>query len=303
MTGYKCNNHCVFCYNLQKRNIVDKNTGTIKNEIAWAKKRGAEYLEIIGGEQTIRPDMIEIIKFAKNRNFKIITMTTNGSMFAYRDFAKSIIKAGLTRVVFSIHGHNAKMHDCLTQVGGSFKRLLMGVENAKLFGIGTENLGSNTAIVKQNYKSLSKIGNLIYKLGIRNSEFIFVDPTRGGPFDNFNQLVPKISKVAPFIRKCLDMGRKNQIGHWHIRYVPLCYFLDYLDQISELSEKEIFSSSEHLAPDFVNYDVENSRKHIARIKPKKCKPCSKFDLCEGIWKEYYRRYGDSELMPVKSTKR
>ncbi|MFH1712561.1 MAG: hypothetical protein ABH896_00010, partial [Candidatus Jacksonbacteria bacterium] len=102
---------------------------------------------------------------------------------------------------------------------------------------------------------------------------------------------------APYVRKCLDVGKKNNIYHWAIRYVPLCHFQDYLDQVSELQEVKTFKT-EHLAPDFENFNVEESRQEIGRIRPGKCKKCKLFGQCEGIWKEYLKHYGDKELKPV-----
>lgn len=298
MTGYKCNNNCIFCYNLHKRKTLEQPISEIFNNILEAKKNGVSYLEIIGGEQTIRKDIVKIIKFASKQNFKIITMATNGSMLCYKDFAKNIISAGLNRIVFSIHGYNSDLHDSLTQTKGSFDRLIKGIKNAISFGIKEKEIGSNTTIVKQNYKKLPAIGKLIYDLGIRNSEFIFVDPTRGGPYDNFNKFVPRISDIVPFVNKCLDIGKKYKIGHWDIRYVPICCFRNYEHQISELNEQKIFSKTVHLAPDFKNFNVEDSRKHLVRIKTKKCRKCRKFNICEGLWTEYYRHYGDEELKPI-----
>lgn len=85
--------------------------------------------------------------------------------------------------------------------------------------------------------------------------FIFVDPVSGGAHDNFKELVPKISEAAPYIRECLDIGKNNSAHHWHIRYVPICYFVGYERQISELYEVKHFQT-EHLAPDFKNFAVE-----------------------------------------------
>jgi hypothetical protein len=43
---------------------------------------------------------------------------------------------------------------------------------------------------------------------------------------------------------------------YRVRYVPLCYFEDYLENnISELKEIEIYSNVTHSAPDFYNADV------------------------------------------------
>jgi len=120
ITGYQCNNNCQFCLNANKRSLVSKTTRQIMKEMALVRKRGYTYLELIGGESTIRPDIIALIKFAHQLKFENVAMATNGRLFAYQEFAKKIIQAGLTDLIFSIHGHNTKLHDFLTQSKGSF---------------------------------------------------------------------------------------------------------------------------------------------------------------------------------------
>lgn len=114
ITGYRCNNQCRFCIDANKRNLPEKSTQEIISEMVEARKRGRTYLEIIGGEQTIRTDIIDIIKFAKKLGFEVITIATNGGMFSCKGFAKKIIDAGLNQLIFSIQGHNEKMHYSLT---------------------------------------------------------------------------------------------------------------------------------------------------------------------------------------------
>jgi len=296
ITGYSCNNNCKFCIDANKRNLPEKTTEEIISEMVDSRSRGRTYLEIIGGEQTIRPDFVYLVETAKKIGFRNIVMATNGRMLAYKAFAKKVIEAGITSIIFSIHGHKPELHDSLTRSNGSFKQLLSGINNIK--SLGFKNIGSNTTIVKQNYKHLPTIARFIYRKGIRNAEFIFADPTYGGAHDNFTESVTKISDSAFYIKRCLDIGRKARLGHWHIRYVPLCCFLGYEKQISELDEVKRFKT-EHLAPDFKNFDVEHSRGSIARIKPEKCRNCLYYNNCEGIWREYIARYGDQELIPVK----
>jgi len=294
IAGYQCNNNCRFCLNVNKRDLVNKTTSQIIREMTRARKERFTYLELIGGEPTIRPDIIDLIKFAHKLRFETVMMATNGRLFSYKEFAKKIIDAGLTDLIFSIHGHNAKLHDSLTRVKGGFNQLMKGIKNVR--NLGLKRLGTNTTIVKQNYRHLKKIGRLILKLGFRNSEFIFVDPTYGAAHNEFLKFVPKISQAAPYIYQCLDLGQ-NKSFHWDIRYVPLCYFTDYLNRISELHESNIFHT-QHLAPDFINLDVENSRRQIALTKTKRCEGCKLYDKCEGIWKEYLKYYGDKELKPI-----
>ena len=301
ITGYQCNNRCLFCMEANKRDILDVSTLKIKEQMVNARQRGARYLELIGGEVTIRPDAVEIINFAKKLGFETIMMATNGRMYSYKKLARNIFKAGLNSLIFSIHGHNEKVHDHLTQVPGSFKQLKKGVENVKEvikeLGLKGITLGTNTTIVKQNYKYLPKIGQFICNLGLKNAEFIFVDCNEGWAQDHFDELVPHISDAAPYIHKCLDLKKKYDIPHWDIRYIPLCYFQDYLGQVSELHEVATFHT-EHIAPDFYNPDSAKGRATTGRKKTERCRGCKLYNMCEGIWREYLKHYGDKELKPI-----
>jgi len=49
-TGFSCNSHCHFCIDLNKRDLPDKSTSTIVEEMVQAKAAGVEYLEMIGGK-------------------------------------------------------------------------------------------------------------------------------------------------------------------------------------------------------------------------------------------------------------
>jgi MoaA/NifB/PqqE/SkfB family radical SAM enzyme len=295
IVGYQCNNKCLFCMNSEKRDFLAKNTRQIMGEMVLLRKRGFTYLEIIGGEATIRPDIIDLVRFARQLKFNQIAMATNGRFFAYGEFSKKMVEAGLTDLIFSIHGHNSRLHDSLTGSAGSFDQLKLGIKNIKRLGMKV--ISTNTTIVKQNYRYLPQIGKFLLEIGSSNAEFIFVDPTHGAVKEQFLDFVPRISDAAGYIKKCLELGKSKNV-HWSVRYVPLCCFRDHLDQISELHEVAVFHT-EHLAPDFVNSNVAESRKEISRTKPEKCKKCSLFNQCEGIWKEYIKYYGDSELNPVE----
>ncbi|MBW2977572.1 radical SAM protein [Candidatus Woesearchaeota archaeon] len=285
--GYTCNNKCIFCCNGNKRNTIkDKSTNEIKQDLIKSKNQGTGYIELIGGEPTIRKDIFEIVSFAKNLGFKTIMFATNGRMLSNKEFAKKIIDKGVNHLVFSIHGNSSELHDKLTQTPGSFKQLIKGIKN--LQELGFKNIGTNTTIVKQNHKNLLNIGKLIYKLGINNSEFIFIDPTNIAPKKEFSKLVPSCKEISPYVNKLLEFGKNKKISHWHIRYYPLCFVKpEYHSMISELHEIKTFHT-EIIAPDFINKNVAKSRKNIARSKIKECIGCKYDNICEGYWSEYLK---------------
>lgn len=295
-TGFSCNSYCHFCIDLNKRDVPDKSTKQIIREMVEAKDKGVTYLEMIGGETTIRADFLPLVRIAKRLGFKDVVVVTNGRMLAYPEFAKATVDAGVSDLIFSIHGHDAKLHDAVTAAPGSFDQLIKGIANIRALGF--KRVFGNCTVVKPNMRHLPDIGRLFLKLDISHVEFIFVDPNYGGAYSNFHGLVPRIAEAAPFMRATLDVGRAVGIRHWTARYVPLCHFTDYLDQISEIREVSIFHTR-HWAPDFKNDDVGASRRKNGRSKTERCEGCTLYDSCEGLWNEYLKRYDDTELTPVK----
>lgn len=292
--GYSCNNNCGFCINRHKRHIPDEDSQTIIRAMAKARGEGSDYLELIGGEPTIRTDFLHLIRTAKKLGFEKIVIATNGRNFSRRPFARAAVAAGLTGIMMSLHGPTARIHDGLTAAPGSFQQLLAGISNLQRLGF--PHIRANTTVVRQNYRALPALAELYLKLGLEAAELIFVDPSYGGAHSCFAKFVPKISQAAPWMRRCLDIGKAGGNPRWSVRYVPLCHFQSHQDQISEIWERKLFHTV-HRAPDFYNADVAGSRTRIARVKPAVCEGCSLHADCEGIWKEYIRVYGDKELCP------
>src|SRR4030065_1772544 len=95
--GFQCNNHCLFCVQGRKREAVAfKKIGDIENFVREAAISGKKEVVLTGGEPTLHPDFLRIVRFSKENNFKNIQVQTNGRMFAYRDFCRQTIQAGAT---------------------------------------------------------------------------------------------------------------------------------------------------------------------------------------------------------------
>lgn len=296
-TGYSCNNNCVFCVNAEKRGLPGKSTRELLEDVARAARRGADIIELIGGEATIRPDFAGVVAAAKKLGVGEVVCATNGRVFSDPAAAKRIIASGIDALIFSVHGPDARVHDALTRAPGSFAQLEKGL--AVLAGLGFRKVYGNTAVVKQNMASLPRLAEFYAARAVRNVEFIFVDPNYGGALLDFDGLVPRISRAAPYMRRALAIGRRAGLGEWKARYVPLCHFTGCLRQVSEINERRLYRT-EHWAPDFVNEDAVASRAAVGRAKTSRCRGCALYGKCEGIWVEYLKRFGDSELKPVKS---
>jgi len=295
-TGYACNNNCEFCIDSEKRGLPQKTTVELLAGALKARDRGADVLEIIGGEATIRPDFAAVVAAAKRLGIPQVACATNGRVFADRAAAERIVSAGIDSLIFSVHGPSPRVHDGLTRSSGSFAQLKKGLANLRALGFIRVN--GNTTVVRQNMASLPALARFYVRNGIRNVEYIFVDPNYGGAHKAFRRLVPRISEAAPYMRRALAIGRAAGFGEWKVRYVPLCHFTDCLGQISELNERALFRT-EHWAPDFVNRDAVGSRARLARRRTARCRGCRLYASCEGLWNAYLDEYGDAELKAVK----
>lgn len=298
--GYKCNNKCGFCINYEKqrdKNISTPSVQEIIKKIYLAKKNGASHIEFIGGEPTIHEKLDYFICFAKKIGIKKVSFATNGINLSNFKLAKKIVNSGVNEIIFSIHGHNPAIHDNLTNTKNSFSKIKKALSN--LIKLNFRNIHGNTIIVKQNLNYLKNIADFYINNGIKDVEWIFPDPTYGGCKINFYHYVPKISDVSVKIKELFSYVKKLNVNRFFIRYVPLCLFLDNISKVSELNEFKNFLKIEHWATDFINKDVIKNRINISRIKTNKCKKCRFYTKCEGIWKEYIKNYGDSELKPIK----
>ena len=294
--GYSCNNNCRFCYDGgHKRTLPDMTTQQVKRELLAARKRGSTFVDLLGGEPTIRKDIIELVRYAKNLGFGTISITTNGKMFYYMDFARRMLDAGLNSAVFSIHGHTPELHDYLTRSRNSYLYAAQGIRNLKKLSKDIY-ICTNTVIIRDNYKHLPQIAENNIRLGADGMEFIFIHP-RGNALKHFDDIVPTLTEIMDYLKPTVDAGLRHGIKHTQIRYVPMCYMLFNLRQLSEFDARRRMKE-QHIGPEFRDLEVEKNRVQNGRVKGPQCAACKYFNICEGIFNEYAEKRGFEELVPV-----
>lgn len=296
-TWFKCNNNCRFCVQAHKRNLGAKTTEEIKEDLEAAYKNGCKGVVFTGGEVTIRPDVFEIVSYAKKLKFNIIQIQTNARAFYYKKFCEKIIEAGANEFAPALHGHTAELHDYLTQSPGSFKQITTGLMHLKNLG---QKIVSNTVVVKSNYRHLPEIMKLLLKLGTSQHQFAFVH-ILGNAEKNFDNIVPYKSMAMPYIKRAVQIGINHNIFVM-VEAVPYCLMQGYEKHVSDLyiPMTEIRDNRKYSAA--VVEDFTKVRKEICKIKISQCKECKYNLICEGPWREYPKKMGSSEFQPVKGKK-
>lgn len=108
-TNFTCNLTCKACYNKNKDHV--KSLSKIQEEIKFAMtKRNLETISVIGGEPTLHPNLIDIIKFIRKQGI-FCQVLSNGIIFLEDDedtLLKECINAGVNRIV--VHVDEGQKH-------------------------------------------------------------------------------------------------------------------------------------------------------------------------------------------------
>ena len=82
-----------------------------------------------GGEPTLNPELVPLIRYARRLGYDRINVTTNGRLCAYPEFATRLVRSGLTTLLFSIHGADARTHAAQVGVAEAFEQSTDGIRN------------------------------------------------------------------------------------------------------------------------------------------------------------------------------
>lgn len=287
--GYFCSNDCLFCVVAAKRPFGDKTTKQIKDELKGSYVQGIREVVFTGGEVTVRNDIFEIVSFARELGYGNIQIQTNGRRFSSLDFTKKMILSGMTEFAPAVHGHTAELHDFLTQRPGSWRQTILGIHNVRKVGI---RILTNTVITTQNYRYLPEIASLLTKLKVAQFQFAFVH-IMGNALKNHQNIVPRVSRVASYLRKGLNIGIKSGIRVM-AEAIPLCLMKGY-----EKYASEFYIPNTQIKE--VGWQVDNFeevRKESGKKKFLSCLKCKWYSNCEGPWKEYPQLFNEREFKPI-----
>ena len=289
--GNTCNNECLFCMvDHRSRGFVDYKT--IEREIIKAKKDGFESIGFLGGEFTLHPDVLKIIKLAKILGFKIIHIISNGRKYQDENFVKQLIKNGVNRFSVSIHSHKPEIEDYLTQRPGGFEEKIQGLKNLIKFN---QSVSVNLVVNKLNYIDIPESLKYFNEMGIKDFRLNFIW-LHGRAKDN-NDLFLKYSDFLPWVDEIINLAKEN---NFTIAFegIPACLIkdknkLDYIGELRDLNTEVVAFNNPNKARE--NFNWQERKTNEFKIKHEKCALCEFKNICEGVWKDYIDIYGWEEF--------
>lgn len=298
--SYQCPNDCYFCSErsqLLKINQEFVSKRLIIEKLKKYQKKGFKEVTLTGGEPTLHPDFIQILKEAKNMDYTTFA-TSNSCRLSSKSFAKKVFP-WLDKVSFSLHGFNAKTHNFHTKNPESFSKVKKALSNMSEFG--KDKFGMvNIIITPYNIGFLEKIMSFASNYDcIRHILFSAVAP-EGNGLKNYQSLSVPLKTIQKKVPTLVEVAKKNFLV---LRFfgLPMCVLGGFYRFSNDLYwtarstiELRQFGQSEFLK-------VTRSYKPVRkRIKVYKCRNCAARDVCGGVFKEYADRYGTKELSTLNA---
>ena len=134
---YRCNLHCVHCYTdpYNRREFFPRELTLteIKRIIDEMSDLAILYLNLTGGEIFTHPNFFEIHDYAYGKGF-LLMLYTNGTIFT-QAIIDRLKHARPFSIDISCHSVNEEAFDRFTQVPGSFRQFLKGMELLRSSGL------------------------------------------------------------------------------------------------------------------------------------------------------------------------
>jgi MoaA/NifB/PqqE/SkfB family radical SAM enzyme len=261
-----CNSRCIFCLDSDTPRGVYLDEEEVRREIdRGLEELGAEKIIISGGEASLHPKFVDLVRYAKERGYDRVQTVTNGYRFAEKDFFEACMAAGLGEITFSLHGHTPELHDRLTQTEGAFKRLVKGMVRALRDGRPIVNV--DVVINKQNVAVIDRIVELCISLGVTEFDLLHVIP-QAAAFDHRDELFYDVREHLPRLQQVFRLNRHERIVVWTNRFP-----VSYLEGLEDLIQDP------HKMLDEVNGRRFQVRRYLDEGKPLDCRDPERCPHC------------------------
>ncbi|HJN72452.1 MAG TPA: radical SAM protein [Myxococcota bacterium] len=229
-----CNNKCLFCLDMDTPRNVYLATEDIEADIRRGHvELGAAKVILSGGEASVHPLFSRFIRFALEIGYERVQTVTNGLRYGDRRFFDEVMDAGLGEITFSLHGHDAALHDRLVQTPGSFELLMKGllraVRHRDRHGWPIVNI--DVVINSQNVGVLDRIVELGVSVGVKEYDLLHVIP-QAEAYRNREQLFYEVREHLPVLQKVFRLNRRDDFHIWTNRF-PVAYLEGLEDLIQD----------------------------------------------------------------------
>jgi AdoMet-dependent heme synthase len=155
---YRCHQRCIHCYipDSWRRGEgphPELTTGQLKKILDQLAEAGTFFLIFSGGEIFLRPDLMELVAYARSLNFSL-SLYTSGTLGLDKEKVRALAAIGIEGLFVSVYHLDHSVHDRVTGISGSGKHLWQTLENCWTCGVRTT---FNSPALSLNYQGIREI--------------------------------------------------------------------------------------------------------------------------------------------------
>ncbi len=294
--SHLCNNRCVFC--VSGRNTHDGRAPIVPladlvARLAAARAKGHRRVTILGGEPTILPHFVDVVREAAALGFDEIVIFSNGARLRRRELLDAVFATGARlEFRFSFQGATKESHERTTRRRGSFDQLLASVDAVRARG---GKVTANMCLVASNHEDVHRFAELLLPRGIEQLHVDMMNPYDTGISElaELHAVQARYRDMAPSLRAMVEAFPEG--FDVHVGNLPFCVeprLAGHIHHAGQATETATLSGDGLATKD--KYDDKTRR----RVKTAACRSCVFEPDCTGFFGAYLEQHGDDELRPV-----
>jgi len=159
-----------------QRDPLELTTEEGQRIIRETAEMGTPILVFSGGDPVNRPDLLDLIRYAKTHRLRAATIPAATDCLT-PELVRSLKDAGLDQMALSLDFPRAELHDAFRGVPGAFAKTMAAVEWAREDGLA---LQINTTLCGDTAPYLEEMADFVQSLGIVFWEVFFLVPVGRG---------------------------------------------------------------------------------------------------------------------------
>ena len=267
----RCNERCLFCMvedEIQKSDDVEYQAAVDR---IMAQPPDTK-IEFFGGEPTIYPRFLDLLKLARQRGHSC-SIATNCRIFHSEKFTKTVADLDPTQIYIrtSLYGDTPELHDYYTAIPGSYAQTIKGIQNIVAAGFRCQ---VNVVIMEKNVERLFAMTELVHSLKVPRIKF-------GNLVDvgSCHRHSVQLSKVRTHLWQAISLAERLGLTVT-VEKTPICVASGRIDLMS--SERDLGQWDRA-------YDDEDI-----------CRKCLVRRWCDGLDPGYVELYGYDGISRINS---
>ena len=236
-TNYTCNCKCDWCYAqkmLAKHRRMDLQYA--KQIVSYLHDKKIQTITLIGGEPTIYPNLVELIRYIKSLGIKV-RLATNGKRFKNKVFAQQIVSSKIDGINISIKGTTEDEYLYNTHQTG-LREMIEGYHNLKDLGFEPS---ISYVITTKDTNKFDEFAKMLSEKNLDNLVIQFEKPSLSTEHESKTMDIRDMGNFTSYIFSVLENSGLNYTIEISF---PLC--LIKKDVLHDMIEKKRISTCCHV---------------------------------------------------------